>query len=122
MTMEAAPEPTVLGLIVAGQARIEKAVIEVNTKLDAKADRADISRIEATLRHQDDERRHLAERIGKLEKDAAIRDSATEAVVAHKSRVWTRREKAWGAVIGALGLGGIWFGPAVASLLSSTHH
>lgn len=71
---------------------------------------AGFAEIKVSLAHQE-------ARIAKLERAQEARANAAAAVTDHRTRVWSRREKVWGAIGGFLMLGGVWFGNTIAALL-----
>lgn len=106
-----ADEPTVLGLLVAGQERLEAAVTagfsELRTELGKRVTVAEMRRYEAEVAA-------LEPRIDRLEQ-ARTESSLTERLAFEaRGRAWTRREKLWGAVGVVVTVTGIWFGPIVA--------
>lgn len=96
-------EPTVLGLLVDGQARLESALASVRAEM---VQRADLARFEGELRG-------VKSRVESLEK-TRLEHAAT--VSAHE-RVLTRREKLVAAVGGSLMLAGVWFGDTLANIV-----
>lgn len=94
-------DPTVLGLLVEGQTRIE-------------------AQLTTGLAEFRGEMRGLTSRVEKLERDRVERAAQESAVHSHQERHWSRRDKAWAACGVSLTVAGIWFGPLVAQALG--HH
>lgn len=97
--MPDANDPTVLGLLVEGQTRIE-------------------AQLTAGLAEFRGEMRGLTSRVERLERDRVERAAHEAAQSEVKDRIWTRREKTVGAVAATVMLSGVWFGDTLASLLT----
>lgn len=89
----------------AGFARIE-------TAMKGKADKSDLAKLEGRL---DEHGKQLAE----LQAWRHDREVASGVHAQRDEKVFTRRQKAWGAVAGVLTMTGIWLGPIIASAFSA---
>lgn len=105
-----AEEPTVLGLLVDGQARLEANLSAMRAEM---AQKTDLARFEGELKG-------LKARVDKVEATQTAREATETGHRQHAENVWTRRNKAWAASGVVLTILGIWFGPVVASAI--VHH
>ena len=92
---------------------VDSVLNALDKRLDSTATKADIGEVHKRIDG-------VVARIVPLEVALTAAQTRQEAVQEHRGRVWTRREKAWGLVVGVGTLAGIWFGPVVATAL--THH